>query len=106
MSEQFLKHENIGSNVADSFLKTFVEHSSEIYVKQFLIYNVHLLLHLKEDVDRFGPLDNFSCFPFENHLNQIKHLIKSPTNPLQQVYRRIKEINNCSNNIQKLPEIL
>lgn len=33
-----------------------------------MVYNVHSLIHLTADVDRFGPLDAFSAFKYENFL--------------------------------------
>lgn len=56
------------------------------------MYNVHLLSHLHEDVNNYGPLDNFSAFPFESYLGQLKSMIKSPNKPLQQIHRRIEEL--------------
>ncbi len=36
-------------------------------------YNVHALLHVHEDVAHFRcSLNEICCFPFENHLQQIK----------------------------------
>lgn len=49
------------------------------------------------DVERFGPLDLFSAFCFESYLGQLKKLIKSPNKPLQQVFRRLHEIRQSSN---------
>lgn len=86
-------------NIAVECLKTFVTHSSKIYSLKFLIYNVHMLCHLGDDVQRLGPLDSFSAFAFESYLGQLKNLIKSPVKPLQQVCRRLHEINlNMSKN--------
>lgn len=83
-----------GADFAGSLLDIFVNHSKKIYGKEFIIYNVHMLCHLHEDVKIFGPLDQFSCFPFENFLGQLKGLVRSPVNPLAQVYRRLSEENN------------
>jgi hypothetical protein len=49
----------------------------EIYGSHHLVYNVHNLLHLSEDsINYQGPLDSFSCFPFENYLGQIENVIR------------------------------
>lgn len=53
-----------------------------------------MLIHLHEDVRLCGPLDDFSCFPFENYLGLLKRLVRSPINPLAQIYRRLSEENN------------
>lgn len=80
---------NIGLDVSKQMLKTFVTHCEEIYGSDYLIYNVHSLIHISEDVKRFGT----SGFPFENFLGKLKSLIKSPKNPLQQIYNRLIEAN-------------
>lgn len=58
------------SQLAKEFLNTFISHSAQIYGLEFLIYNVHMLCHLSDDVSFFGALDNFSSFPFENYLGK------------------------------------
>lgn len=74
-----------------NIINVFIKHSKSLYGLEFMVYNVHLLSHLCDDVDLLGTLDKFSAFPFENYLGEIKSLIKSPTNPLQQVHRRLVE---------------
>lgn len=76
---------------ASSLLNMFVNHSEEIYGIQFLVHNVHTLCHLGDDAERYGPLDSFSAFPFENHLGQLKSLVKGKHRPLQQLFRRLTE---------------
>lgn len=64
-------------------------------------HNVHGLLHLSDDAERFGPLDNFSCFKFENFMMQIKKLVRNFNRPLQQIARRIEELNqNATNDLE------
>ncbi|XP_057671397.1 uncharacterized protein LOC130903307 [Diorhabda carinulata] len=84
--------EKFGVPFARQLLHLFVTHSEKIYGLEFLVYNVHSLLHLADDVENFGPLDNSSAFPFENYLHHLKSLVQSPNKPLQQINRRLKEI--------------
>lgn len=84
----------LSTKQANLFLKTFIEHGEKLYGTEFAIYNVHLLCHLCDDVKRFGPLDAFSTFPFENYLGQLKKLLKSSTKPLAQIYRRVSEMEH------------
>ncbi|KAJ8909796.1 hypothetical protein NQ315_015316 [Exocentrus adspersus] len=73
-----------GTNCPKKLLSVFVKHCVDIYGTSFLIYNVHMLLHLSRDVDIYGSLDNFSAFSFENYLGFLKGLVKSTINPLQE----------------------
>lgn len=79
------------SRYAKQLLKLFVSDCSRIYGKQYLIYNVHSLIHIADDVERYGALDNFSAFKFENYLGYLKKKVRSPYKPLQQVGNRISE---------------
>ncbi|CAH1107456.1 unnamed protein product [Psylliodes chrysocephalus] len=84
-------------NPIESFLNKFTLLSAQLYDKFFVVYNVHSLCHLHEDVQKFGNLNNFSCFPFENYLGKLKNKIRGKHLPLQQVARRLQEIENCEN---------
>ncbi len=77
---------------AKKLLVLFVRQCKEYYGEKFMSYNVHSLIHLADDVSKFGPLDHFSAFPFENHLQSIKKLLRKHDKPLPQVIRRIQEI--------------
>ena len=79
---------------ANNLLRHFVKESSKLYGAHFITYNVHCLIHLPKDVLRFGPLDNFSCFPFENFLQTLKRLIRCSRNPLAQLVKRLSEASN------------
>lgn len=85
----------LGCNLANELLCVFLNHCEEIYGREYYVYNIHTLCHLSDEVEKHGPLDLFSAFPFENYLGKIKKLVKSPNKPLQQIIRRIKEINEC-----------
>jgi len=81
---------------AAQLLCNFVSEVPTIYGEDFKVYNIHSLLHLKDDVDNFGILDNFSCFQFENRLGHIKRLLRSGNHPLAQLNRRKAEIDSIS----------
>ncbi|KAJ8968786.1 hypothetical protein NQ314_002093 [Rhamnusium bicolor] len=74
---------------AENLLTLFVSNSKNIYGCGFISHNIHNLLHLVECVKKFGDLDNFSAFPFENFMQQILRKIRKSDKPLQQVIRRI-----------------
>lgn len=79
---------------AKSLLVSFVEHFGGLYGEEYLVFNVHGLIHLSDDVKRHGCLDNISCFPFENFLCEIKELVRGPICPVAQIVRRISERAN------------
>ncbi|XP_077516781.1 uncharacterized protein LOC144127763 [Amblyomma americanum] len=79
---------------SSDLLQYFAQHSGKLYGPEFLVYNVHMMCHIADDCLIYGPLDNVSAFPFENCLGQIKRLLRSNKNPLEQVSRRLSELGN------------
>ena len=72
-------------------LVSFVANAAKIYGKQILVYNMHNILHIVDDVKMHGRLDNVSCFPYENALGQLKRLVKKPQHPIAQIVRCLHE---------------
>ena len=81
-------------DIAHELLLKFIQHFEQMYGSRYMVYNVHCLSHLSCDVTNYGPLQNFSAFPFENHLGMIKKLLRQPNAPLQQVVNRLQEMEN------------
>ena len=54
---------------------------------------MHGLLHIADDVQKFGSLDSYSAFPFETFLGVLKTKVHSGWKPLAQVCRRLSEID-------------
>jgi len=83
--EQYLEY-------ACKLLHHYVANCERIYGENFLVYNIHSLLHLGDDARFFrAPLDELSSFPFENYLQTLKRLIRSTSNPIAQVVKRVCE---------------
>lgn len=54
---------------------------------------MHSLIHLKEDVLKFGTLDEYRAFVFESFMFAMKKLlVRKPDKPLQQFARRQVEL--------------
>ncbi|KAK6493020.1 hypothetical protein HHUSO_G2484, partial [Huso huso] len=85
---------------AEELLVLFVQQFASVY-GNIVVYNIHGLVHLANDVRKFGPLQNFSAFPFENYLQIIKRMIRKPKYPLQQVIRRLSE-KKCAGQSKQL----
>ena len=79
--------------LARALLKYFVESARVIYGKKWLHYNLHAMLHLADEGERFGSLDACSAFPFENHLYKMKKMIRGGKQPLVQLYNRLGELD-------------
>lgn len=90
-SPVFSKHDS-NINYAQSLLEYFVTSFTKIYDKQYVSHNIHNLLHICRDVKKYGPVDRFSAFKFENYMTHIKKLLRKPDKPLQQLVRRCAEI--------------
>lgn len=84
-------------NEAERFLEQFVLSFEKIYGRHFVSYNVHNLLHLANDVRKFGTLDTFSAFKYENYMKTVKGLIRKADRPLQQLCNRYAELKACEN---------
>lgn len=69
-------------------LEKFVEICQKLYKHTFFSYNVHALLHLSTDVERLGPLDSFSVFPYENNISFFRKYYRKSHRPLQQFFNR------------------
>ncbi|KYN29083.1 hypothetical protein ALC57_01489 [Trachymyrmex cornetzi] len=78
-------------HVAEEAIRKFVLKAPRIYGEDFVVYNVHSLLHLCADVQTYGPIERYGCFPFENYLQSLKKRIRSKRLSLQQVCNRIAE---------------
>jgi hypothetical protein len=83
---------------ANDLLVLFVQQSQHLYGREFVVYNVHGLIHLAADVANHGSLDAFSAFPYENYLKSVKRLVRKPETPLPQIIRRLSEQRRCKVN--------
>jgi len=69
------------------FLSTFCN----VYGRGNVSYNVHSIIHLPHDCKKYGVVDSFSSFPFENYLQHVKQIVQPGHAPLVQLYNRIQE---------------
>jgi len=78
-------------NQARLLLDNFVKNFELMYGRHLISHNVHGLIHLCDDYNLFGPLDNVSAFPFENYMGTLKKMLRKPDKPLQQIIKRYNE---------------
>lgn len=60
------------SEYTQQLLDYFVMTFDEIYGSFNISQNIHGLIDITSDFNRYGPLDQYSCFLFENHMKEIK----------------------------------
>lgn len=70
---------------AKQLIHYFVQSFQTIYGAHFVSHNVHGLLQIADEYERFGPLDSCSCFPFKNFKNHLKKAL-GKTDKLSQQY--------------------
>ncbi|XP_032780332.1 uncharacterized protein LOC116918704 [Daphnia magna] len=95
----------------NDYIKTlllfFVVDCLAIYGDEFISYNVQNLLHLGEQILRFGPLYKFSAYLFESYYQIFKKVLRKGNQVLQQVVNRIFELNvTLLQGIQYPPKLL
>jgi len=94
ISERYSSNELI--IYADNLLRHFIKNCINIYGSGFVTLNVHSLIHLTDCVRRFGKLDHFSSFKFENSMPCLTRKVRKSSLTIQQVVRRtIEERNQC-----------
>lgn len=79
---------------AHEILVEFVKRFPKLYGSELISHNVHNLFHICADAKKYGALDNFSAFRFENYLGSLKEIIRTGRKPLEQIARRYSEMEN------------
>lgn len=83
-------------SVARNMLLQFIEIFAEIYGEHHINSNMHNLAHIVDEVERFGELESFSAYPFENQLGKMKRLLRNGYRPLAQIAKRMTEDSRCT----------
>ena len=76
---------------AERLLRMFVAEFPTLYGEENLVYNVHSLIHLPDDVRKHGCLDGVSAFIFENYLKDLKKMVRKPHQVVPQIVCRVLE---------------
>lgn len=79
--------------LANELFAEFVESFISIYGQNNVVSNVHNVLHIYNDIRRFGNLNTISTYEFENCLRLMKLNLQSRDAPLEQLSRRLIEMS-------------
>lgn len=82
--------------LAKKLIKIFVENFQRLYGETTLCYNIHVLLHLCSFVQKYGPLDSFSSYRYENMYQKVKKRMRRATQLPQQLYNRWLEFRGTN----------
>lgn len=79
--------------LARELFSDFCNNFVKIYGKNEVVSNIHNVIHIIDDVEQFGSLNETSTYPFENFLHDIKLRIQASNTPIQQIARRLAEMS-------------
>ncbi|CAH0387541.1 unnamed protein product [Bemisia tabaci] len=77
---------------ARNLLRYFVDKFRVLYDADFITHNFHNLLHISDDVEFFGGIEDCSAFKFESFIQFLLKLITKGSGVLQQIARRLEEL--------------
>ncbi len=78
---------------ADVLFKLFLQGYKNIFGPERITFILHSLLHAIDCCKRFGSVDNFSTYAFENYMQELIKTIRKNGQDLVQVSKRAEEIS-------------
>ena len=91
---------------AKACIEHFVHQLDELFGSGSQTFNAHSILHLNDFVNKLGPLDSFSAFPFENFLYMLKQRIKSGSFVVDQTVNSLLKIRSLYVNCVPQPVLV
>ncbi|KFB35658.1 transposase domain-containing protein [Anopheles sinensis] len=86
--------------LAGGMLQKFVEQYAEFFGAEYISSNLHNLLHVQEDVNKFGPLETISTYPFESAAQPLKRSLRHGHLCLEQISNRQSELDQIKELIE------
>lgn len=72
---------------AKEAMEKFVSQTGELYPKEWLTFNLHLLLHVPDFVKRYGGLWDSSCFTYEHYNGILVKLFHGSQHVARQIFK-------------------
>lgn len=88
-NDKFSKYLDIAKILFDQYIEEYID----LYGISTISSNVHNLSHIVDDVKHFGNLTKIDAYMFENALYQLKLKLRTCNRPLEQIAKRIAELN-------------
>lgn len=85
--EKYSKHVDLAGKLFQLFVKNFIL----IYGEDHVVNNVHSLIHIVDDVKRFGNFNKISAYKYENCLGHLKRRVQSRGAAIEQIAHRLVE---------------
>ena len=77
--------DNATIEIARRILSEFVSRFENLYGRKYMTCNIHLLLHLPDEVKKVGPLWVLTCFEYENFNGILKSYVHGSNRPQLQI---------------------
>ena len=79
-------------SIADDCIKKFVGYAVDLLTEEFAVYNVHVMLHMVDDVRACKrPLDELTAFAPENFFGKLMKCVRAANKPLQQLVNCVEQ---------------
>lgn len=82
----------------------FVGESQKLYDKEFMTFNVHVLLHVAKNIRKSGPLWATSAFPHESNIGKLKKFVRGSNGVTDKIADFVIEATKLKNDISQMPE--
>ena len=94
------RHKSLAPH-ATACVNKFVKKSKKLYSLKCMSYNFHVLLHLPEFYNEYGPLDTWSTFLFESFLSRVKRRMKPTPHAFKHCINVMKTLNGLDVSCEK-----
>lgn len=89
---------------AKQLLKEFVIEFEQVYKKKNMVFNIHLLLHLADSVQKNGPLYCYSNYGMEDNMGHLLAFVNGTNDVILQISEKYLMERNLIHNLRNSPK--